>query len=1736
MQPSLSLPRLRRPRPPRRGARALAFVTLTLAAACRGGSTPAPDATPVPEVPEVSISARCSGAATIDPATGAGSADWAPVTPSETVACFDLTATAADATGVAADTGFVLASAEAIDAEAVKALLRVWPPVSFDVTEAQAAAPAGGPRRAYAAEDPVARFRVVPNIPLAEGAVYRFEMHDRSTGGRAVQSWAFQTRRPLRVVQTLPADRSTEVPLTTGIELVFSHAGMTGVAERLSIDPPVEGRVEVRKRTAVFVPASLAPATLYTVRLDAGVGLAGADDTLAEPYQFQFKTAAASDVTPSETPPQFFRPLWEAPTGAAPALSVFSYAGEATSPYAGRPLAVTVYRYPDLPTFVAALDTLKAVPAWARDSRTGIAVDPARPALTEAVRFEATLEPIGTVGELLVRFPEPLPAGRYLVDGRLGDLPLQAWLQVTDLAPYVAVSAAKTLVWANDASTGQPVAGAQIRVAGADAAAGTTGDDGVAFIDTPPGLVGEVPAGWPPGATMPAATGTLVVAAGGAEVVVPLGDAFQNAQHTAGMQEFAERGDATRYWRYVYSDRWMYRPTDTVHFWGVVRHRDEPPAARTLAVDIVAGDAVAMSGIDYGPAVAARTTVEAGPSGTFIGALPIAGVAPGSYQLRVMVGDLVVLSQWFEVQDFVKPAYKIDVAPSRQAILAGESVDFDISAAFFEGSPVPGVGLRYNGDVEGELTTDTAGRATLTYTSTVGSAESPIFGDVRWASVMLAPVLAEEGDIGGNATVRVFNAAVSLEAQARVEGATGTVTGTLRAVDLARINDGTAKHLDDYRADPIAGGAVSARVEEVAWERRETGETYDPITKQVVKQYEYVENRTPIGTFDTTTDAAGAFALDFPVQAGRSYEVVASTRDADGRATAQLLYVDGGGTRVPGGLTELAELTRGPYAIGDTVTAEMRRDGATLDDGDGARFLFVQARNDIRDYTVQSGPRFSFAFADAHVPNVNLAAVQFADGTYREVRYPLVARLDHATRGLTVNVSSDQPSYAPGETATVNVVVTDAAGEPVQAEVLLSAVDDAIFRMQGQGALDSLGLLDALYRSVGSGILSSYASHQAPKGAMGAEGGGGGGMRDTFKDTALFERVTTGADGRASVTMDLPDNLTSWRVAGLALTDDLWAGAGTGLVAVTLPLFADATLNQTYLAADRPALRLRAFGAALAAGDAVRFEVAAPTLTGETLAAEGSAFEAVDIPLPALVPGRHALAITVTAGDRSDSVERVVDVVPSRLARATTTYAEVDAGGAFTPPAVDDGQAVVVTLTDLNRGRYYGAVRALATGWSDRLDAAVARHAARAMAAAYFDDEIGGPALHAGAYRTTDGGLALLPYGGTDLDASVRAAAVAPDAVGREALASYLFKQVDAPDTDRARAAAALFGLAALGQPVLPEVASLAAQADLTPIEKLYAGLAAAELGDEATARRLYGGLIAEQAQGRGAAARLNVGDDQADVLAATALAAVLGAMLGDDLAPALFQYTLDNASPDTLHVLEQAAFLAEALPRLASTPAGYRYTEAGASRSATLADAGAVTLRLTAAQLAELGLAVTDGKLGVAVTALAPFDPAALASDPEVTVSRSFLAGATADVVAAPVEAAPGGAGAEGGVVEVAPGDLVRVTLGFALGPKAVDGCYQVTDLLPSGLVPVTQPYQRGITFVEEGTEPDYPYSVDGQRVSFCVDRGREGKPLKYYARVMGKGVFAAEPALIQAQRAPESANVSGAATVEVK
>ncbi len=865
---------------------------------------------------------------------------------------FTLTAEMADAIGIERDTEFVLTSEERIDVELVHSLLQVEPAVELDVEREDAH-----------------RYRITPAEPLEPGRVYHFSLAETASAPHVLASWAFQTKSPIGIVQTLPRDQATGVPLNTGIELTFSHDSVQNLAGHLQIDPPVEGRFEVHKRVVVFVPKELMPGTLYTVTVRAGVGVRGTNDVMADDFVLQFETGGTerSGLVPSLPVRNFSRKISEASTTETPALQMYSsHAMPAET-------TVGVYRYPALERFLAAFQEFQDLPSWASVTRDSFLAETG--GLELVATFEAAVEQLDRSGSFL-RFPEPLPEGFYLVQVQFEDRPIQAWLQVTDVATYLSVSRDKTLVWVNDLATKGPLEGARIQLLGtADEA--VTDAEGIAFFETPAEIVSSEPTGR--GYVRAETSGNLLVTApDGRVAVVPL-QGVRPYSYYGSYNSYGYTYAGDEYWHYISTDRPLYLPSDTVRFWGVARQRENPPASETLTVELTGSD---YFDYYYRPVRIAETEVSTSSLGTFSGELSFQGLSPGYYGLTVKAGDQPIDSIGIAVETYTKPAYTIDVVPSRQAVFAGEEVDFAVKATFFEGSPVPQLRLRYSGDVSNELTTDEQGEAVVTITAQPK-------GTYRVSSTFLSftPVLAEEGEIIGEAWVSVHPASLTISASSELEDDQGIIEGTVHHVDLSRINDGSAKGFDDYLGDPAGGVTVSARVTEVSWERREVGEYYDFIAKIVRKEYEYDRIETPLGTFALTTDAGGAFQHTFPVDAEKYYEIDLSVTDASGREATRDLFLSGRRSlyNARSDLVYLADpagSTRGfggsnDFSIGDEVVLEMRR-GADLLPSDGeSRYLFYQAQNGLREYRVQADSTLRFPFDEGDVPSTTVLGVWF---------------------------------------------------------------------------------------------------------------------------------------------------------------------------------------------------------------------------------------------------------------------------------------------------------------------------------------------------------------------------------------------------------------------------------------------------------------------------------------------------------------------------------------------------------------------------------------------------------------------------------------------------------------------------------------------------------------------------------------------------------------------------------------
>ncbi len=187
--------------------------------------------------------------------------------------------------------------------------------------------------------------------------------------------------------------------------------------------------------------------------------------------------------------------------------------------------------------------------------------------------------------------------------------------------------------------------------------------------------------------------------------------------------------------------------------------------------------------------------------------------------------------------------------------------------------------------------------------------------------------------------------------------------------------------------------------------------------------------------------------------------------------------------------------------------------------------------------------------------------------------------VDTGAKELTLEVESSAERTVPGSTVAYTMTVTDLAGEPVaDTEVSVALVDRAVLSLAFQTDQD---LVDVFYYQRPLGILTSALltinrDRMSAQLSEGAKGGGGGGdgagldVRSEFPDVAYWRAdLVTDADGVITFSVDLPDNLTTWRLVAKAVTQDTKVGNTTYDVVATKDLQVRPLLPRFFTAGDQ---------------------------------------------------------------------------------------------------------------------------------------------------------------------------------------------------------------------------------------------------------------------------------------------------------------------------------------------------------------------------------------------------------------------------------------------------------------------------------------------------------------------------------------------------------------------------------------
>jgi uncharacterized protein YfaS (alpha-2-macroglobulin family) len=304
-------------------------------------------------------------------------------------------------------------------------------------------------------------------------------------------------------------------------------------------------------------------------------------------------------------------------------------------------------------------------------------------------------------------------------------------------------------------------------------------------------------------------------------------------------------------------------------------------------------------------------------------------------------------------------------------------------------------------------------------------------------------------------------------------------------------------------------------------------------------------------------------------------------------------------------------------------------------------------------------------------------------------------------------------------------------------------------------------------------------------------------------------------------------------------------------------------------------------------------------------------------------------------------------------------------------------------------------------------------------------------------------------------------------------------------------------------------VQKFAALSDLTIKERLYIALAAQKLGDSELARDLYESVMNQSAEEFAPYIRLNIGEDQDDILSVTSLAASLAGGFNDSHHQALWQYVKDNYTKEILIYLEELLYISQTLPNLKPGEVSFTVTMGGKEINQKLSLGQTYYLNVTPEELANIQFKNINGAVGLTSIYEMPAKQQNLTPSPYISLVREYYVN-----------------GAKTNTFQE--DDLVEIRFLPSFAAKAPDDTYQIIDLLPSGLKIMTKPYSRGLDY---SCSFRYPYEINGQKIKFIWSKGSDtycGPMFKYYARVVSPGTYTAEPALMQAMKSASIVNYS--------
>ena len=307
----------------------------------------------------------------------------------------------------------------------------------------------------------------------------------------------------------------------------------------------------------------------------------------------------------------------------------------------------------------------------------------------------------------------------------------------------------------------------------------------------------------------------------------------------------------------------------------------------------------------------------------------------------------------------------------------------------------------------------------------------------------------------------------------------------------------------------------------------------------------------------------------------------------------------------------------------------------------------------------------------------------------------------------------------------------------------------------------------------------------------------------------------------------------------------------------------------------------------------------------------------------------------------------------------------------------------------------------------------------------------------------------------------------------------------------------ALYGLAALGEPVLMELKTASNVETASLEDSLFLILGYAAIGDLPSARVLWDEKVAPVLETASPYVRVKgaAKDGKDEILQNTALASAAAAALQLPSAEGLHRWVMDSGTKNVFTGVEDLLYIKSQFLALPSASLSFTWIYAGQTHTEKLENGAMAFITIASARAADLVVSGVNGNGTVTATYAAPQEP--VTNDSNLKLTRTYFNESTGTPA-----------------TEFGMNDLVRVELDWDISANALDSTYELSDYLPAGMSPVDNPWAYGI----KPAEGFWYRTFEGQKADFVIGRDWDLKhKLVYYARVTSPGTYTAEGAVMQ-------------------